>query len=66
VAVGGLIAMLVAHTAFAGPATAYTTAIAKNLFEPNAYISTVLDTPGKLSDDKGDGHDDHADEGDDH
>ena len=66
VAVGGLIALLVAHTAFAGPATSYTTAIATNLFAPNAYVSTVLETPGKLSDYKDDGHDDHGDEGDEH
>lgn len=58
VAVGGLITMLVAHTVFAGPATSYTTAIAKDLFAPDAYISTVLDTPGKLSDYKDDGYDD--------
>ncbi|UWQ99619.1 monovalent cation/H+ antiporter subunit D [Rhodobacteraceae bacterium S2214] len=62
VAVGGLITMLVAHTVFAGPATSYTTAIAKDLFAPDAYVSTVLDTPGKLSDYKDDGYgdDDHA------
>lgn len=54
VAVGGLIALLVAHTVFAGPATAYTTAIAKELFTSTAYISTVLETPGKLSDYKDD------------
>ncbi len=51
-AVGGLIAMLVAHTVFAGPATGYTTAISDQLFAPDRYISTVLETPGKLSDPK--------------
>jgi multicomponent K+:H+ antiporter subunit D len=58
VAVGGLLALLVAHTVFAGPATAYTTAIAKDLFAPDTYVTTVLDTPGKLSDAdaKDDGH----------
>jgi multicomponent K+:H+ antiporter subunit D len=70
VAVGGLITMLVAHTVFAGPATAYTTAIARELFAPAVYVSTVLETPGKLSGDKDDGHghDDHDDraETDDH
>lgn len=59
VAVGGLIAMLVAHTVFAGPATSYTTAIANDLFAPEAYVTTVLETPGKLSDYA---DDDHADE----
>jgi multicomponent K+:H+ antiporter subunit D len=52
VAVGGLLTLLVAHTVFAGPATAYTTAIAKDLFAPDAYVSTVLETPGKMSRDK--------------
>ena len=50
VAVGGLLALLVAHTIFAGPVTAYTTAISAQLFAPDRYISTVLETPGKLSD----------------
>ena len=49
VAVGGLIALLIAHTVFAGPITRYTNAISAQLFAPDAYISTVLDTPGKLS-----------------
>jgi multicomponent K+:H+ antiporter subunit D len=49
VAVGGLLALLVLHTVLAGPITAYTGAIAQQLFAPEAYISTVLDTPGKLS-----------------
>jgi multicomponent K+:H+ antiporter subunit D len=69
VAVGGLITLLVAHTVFAGPATSYTTAIAQGLFAPHDYVTTVLDTPGKLSDyDESDhGHDDHAeDHNDDH
>ncbi len=50
VAVGGLIALLAAHTIFAGQVTAYTRATAKQLFAPTAYIDTVLNTPGKLSD----------------
>ncbi|SLN15248.1 monovalent cation/H+ antiporter subunit D [Roseisalinus antarcticus] len=50
VAVGGLIALLVAHTVLAGPATRFTAAIAGQLFAPDAYLSTVLETPGKLSD----------------
>ena len=52
VAVGGLIALLVAHTVFAGPAYRYATATAEQLFNPTAYITTVLETPGKLSDAK--------------
>ncbi len=49
VAVGGLIALLAAHTIFAGQVHGYTTAMAAQLFAPESYISTVLDTPGKLS-----------------
>jgi multicomponent K+:H+ antiporter subunit D len=48
-AVGGLFAMLIAHTVFAGQVHGYTSTIAAELFAPDAYISTVLDTPGKLS-----------------
>ena len=56
VAVGGLLALLVAHTVFAGQATAYANATAAQLFAPEPYISTVLDTPGKLSDAKDGGY----------
>ncbi len=49
VAVGGLIALLIAHTVFAGPITRYTSAISAQLFAPDTYLTTVLDTPGKLS-----------------
>lgn len=49
VAVGGLIALLVAHTVLAGQVHAYTTNMAAQLFAPEPYISTVVDTPGKLS-----------------
>lgn len=52
VAVGGLLTLLVAHTVFAGPATAYMNATAAQLFAPDPYISTVMDTPGKLSETK--------------
>lgn len=52
VAIGGLLILLVAHTVFAGPATTYTTAIAKQLFTPDAYMTTVLTTKGKMSDAK--------------
>ncbi len=50
VAVGGLIALLSVHTVFAGQVHAYTTRMAAQLFAPEPYISTVIDTPGKLSD----------------
>ena len=49
VAVGGLIALLAAHTVFAGQVHGFTTGIATQLFEPGPYISTVLETEGKLS-----------------
>ncbi|MCL3881195.1 monovalent cation/H+ antiporter subunit D [Marivita sp. GX14005] len=49
VAVGGLIALLIAHTVFAGQVHRYTTTIAAQLFAPAPYITTVIDTPGKLS-----------------
>jgi multicomponent K+:H+ antiporter subunit D len=49
VAVGGLVTLLVAHTVFAGPVHSYTTTMAAQLFAPQPYISTVVDTPGKLS-----------------
>jgi multicomponent K+:H+ antiporter subunit D len=52
VAVGGLLALLAAHTVFAGPMYNYTTATAAQLFSPDDYISTVMETPGKLSDAK--------------
>ena len=48
-AVAGLLALLVAHTVFAGQVHAYTTTMAAQLFAPDTYISTVLETPGKLS-----------------
>ncbi|MCG3268215.1 monovalent cation/H+ antiporter subunit D [Yoonia sp. I 8.24] len=49
VAVGGLIALLVAHTVFAGQVHSYTTKMAAQLFSPQPYIATVLETSGKLS-----------------
>ncbi|SDW32888.1 monovalent cation/H+ antiporter subunit D [Litoreibacter albidus] len=49
VAVGGLVALLVAHTAFAGQMHGYAVTMAEQLFAPEPYISTVLDAPGKLS-----------------
>ncbi|MEH6520871.1 monovalent cation/H+ antiporter subunit D [Sulfitobacter sp.] len=56
VAVGGLLMLLMAHTIFAGPIYNYTTATADQLFQPDAYIKTVLDTPGKMSGAKADDH----------
>ena len=49
VAVGGLLTLLVAHTVFAGPAYSYVERTAAQLFEPEPYVATVLETPGKLS-----------------
>ncbi|MEO1138090.1 MAG: monovalent cation/H+ antiporter subunit D [Pseudomonadota bacterium] len=49
VAVGGLITLLALHTVFAGQVHAYTTTMASQLFAPDTYVSTVLDTPGKMS-----------------
>ncbi len=48
-AVGGLLFLLVCHTVFAGQLHGYTTKMAGQLFAPDTYMSTVLDTPGKLS-----------------
>ncbi|MEM9263204.1 MAG: monovalent cation/H+ antiporter subunit D, partial [Pseudomonadota bacterium] len=48
-AVGGLIALLTAHTVFAGQVHGYTTQMAAELFQPDTYKTTVLETPGKLS-----------------
>tara|TARA_R110002110_G_scaffold6407_29_gene31976 strand:- start:87 stop:1628 length:1542 start_codon:yes stop_codon:yes gene_type:complete len=47
--VGGLIALLIAHSVFAGQAYGYVAKTSAQLFAPEPYISTVLDTPGKLS-----------------
>ncbi|WP_120499195.1 monovalent cation/H+ antiporter subunit D [Roseovarius sp. EL26] len=49
VAVGGLFVLLTAHTVFAGKVHGYTTVMAAQLFQPDAYIATVIETPGKLS-----------------
>jgi len=49
VSVGGLIALLVAHTVFAGQVHGYTTKMAQGLFAPAPYVDTVTQTPGKLS-----------------
>lgn len=49
VAVGGLIALLIGHTVLAGPIHDYMTTTSQQLYAPEPYISTVLETPGKLS-----------------
>ncbi|MFO7804914.1 MAG: monovalent cation/H+ antiporter subunit D [Paracoccaceae bacterium] len=49
VAVGGLVTLLIAHTVFAGQVHGFTIVIADQLFASDPYISTVIDTPGKLS-----------------
>ncbi len=48
-ATGGLFALLVAHTVFAGQVHGVATDMAEELFDPQAYTTTVLETPGKLS-----------------
>ena len=48
-AVGGLIALLIAYSVFAGPAHNYMVATSAQLFAPGPYIETVLETPGKLN-----------------
>ncbi|MBD3664590.1 monovalent cation/H+ antiporter subunit D [Sulfitobacter sp. TSTF-M16] len=48
-AVGGLLALLAAHTVFAGQVHGYTTTMAGQLFAPDTYVATVTQTPGKLS-----------------
>jgi len=53
VAIGGLLAILVAVTVFAGPLQRHLAATAAQLFAPQPYISVVLGTPGKAID-KGD------------
>ena len=47
VSIGALLALLVALTAAAGPVTRALQATSAQLFNPEAYISVVLTTPGK-------------------
>lgn len=49
VAVGGLVGLLMMHTVFAGPIHGYMTTTSQQLYAPQPYISTVLETPGKLN-----------------
>ncbi len=55
VGAGGLLVLLIAHTVFAGHIHSYAEDIAAELFAPSEYVSTVMDTPGKLSSPK-EGH----------
>ncbi|SFR39330.1 monovalent cation/H+ antiporter subunit D [Litoreibacter janthinus] len=50
VAVGGLVTLLAAHTILAGKMHDYMGSVAGQLFAPQPYISTVVGSPGKLSD----------------
>ena len=49
VAVGGMAAMLVLLTVFAGQVHQYTQDTAAQLFAPDDYLQIVIETPGKLS-----------------
>ncbi|WP_299141224.1 monovalent cation/H+ antiporter subunit D [uncultured Tateyamaria sp.] len=49
VSVGALLALLVAHTVFAGQVHSYTGTMAAQLFASEPYVTTVVETPGKLS-----------------
>ncbi|MEL6959800.1 MAG: monovalent cation/H+ antiporter subunit D [Pseudomonadota bacterium] len=49
-AVGGLVALIAAYTVFGGVMQNYMIATSQQLFAPEPYITTVVDTPGKLSD----------------
>lgn len=49
VAIGGVLTLLVAHTVFAGPVYHYMASTSGQLFAPEPYIETVLETPGKMS-----------------
>ena len=70
-AIGTLVALLIALTVFAGPVMRQLDATAAQLFAPQPYISTVLDTPGKEIEKHGDDHGesgdgDHGEAGDGH
>ncbi|KAA9010183.1 monovalent cation/H+ antiporter subunit D [Histidinibacterium aquaticum] len=47
IAIGGLIAALVALTVLAGPAQRFLSATSEQLFSPEAYVTEVMETPGK-------------------
>ncbi len=57
VAVGGMLAVMVALTVAAGPVTRVLAATSAQLFNPGPYITVVLTTPGKvIADDYDKGH----------
>ncbi|EAP79291.1 pH adaption potassium efflux system protein PhaD [Sulfitobacter sp. NAS-14.1] len=60
VAIGGLLALLVALTVAAGPMTRVLNATAAQLFNPERYLTVVLTTPGKKITDHH-AEDDHGD-----
>ncbi len=66
VSIGGLLAVLVAVTIFAGPLQRHLVATADQLFAPGPYISTVLETPGKKIEYHGHADDHGDDPADDH
>jgi multicomponent K+:H+ antiporter subunit D len=47
VAIGSLLALLVAVTVLAGPINRVLAATTAQLFDPAPYVSVVLETPGK-------------------
>ncbi len=49
IAVGGLVALLAALTIFGGFAQSYMIATSEQLFAPEPYITTVVETGGKMS-----------------
>ncbi len=60
VAIGILLAAIISVTVCAGPLTRYIQATTAQLFEPEPYISTVLETPGKVITYSGKGDKDHT------
>ncbi|MBA97473.1 MAG: monovalent cation/H+ antiporter subunit D [Sulfitobacter sp.] len=56
VAIGGLLSLIVALTAAAGPVTRYLEVTSDQLFNPKDYIAIVLTTPGKKIKSGDDGH----------
>ena len=56
VAIGGLLGLLIALTAAAGPVTRYLEVTSDQLFNPKDYVAIVLTTPGKKIKSGDDGH----------
>ncbi|TMM55426.1 monovalent cation/H+ antiporter subunit D [Sulfitobacter sabulilitoris] len=63
IAIGGLVALLVALTAAAGPVNRTLAATAAQLFAPAPYIDIVMTTPGKVIGKGGHGDDAYAKDG---